>query len=110
MLLQLLLEHSQNLANSLSNLEITSNTTEEFNGGGCWVDNSTSLPGYLVRQLTTSFMNMTGDSMTDKAIYDNATRTVIPIISVFMPRCEQLSRECHGRRVGPNDLPSCLKV
>ena len=49
------------------------------------VDNSTSLPGYLVRQFTTSFVNMTGNSMAGKVIYCNATRSVIPIISVLMP-------------------------
>ena len=64
---------------------MTSNTTEAFDYG-CWVDNSTSLPGYLLRQVSASFANRTGNTETDDALYDNATRSVISILSVFMPQ------------------------
>jgi hypothetical protein len=69
---------------------------------------------------------MTGDSMTDKAIYNNATRSVIPIISVFMPAannsresvmlnawaemtCLRVSKFSKGSRVPP-ELPSPTPV
>jgi hypothetical protein len=33
----------------------------------------------------TTYVNRTGDTVTDNAVYDNLTRTIFPVLSVFMP-------------------------
>ena len=54
----------------------------------CWVANtSTLLPNTLLRQATTFYVDRSGhDTAADAALYDNATRAVVPVLSVFMPQ------------------------
>ena len=71
-------------------------------------------------------MNITGDTVTDDALYDNATRSIIPVLSVFMPpannsresgtsggwatmTCLRATKFNKGSRVAP-DLPSPTPV
>lgn len=89
-----------------SRTEITSNTTDAFRDG-CLLENSTTLPGYLLYQIVTSQVNRTGNLTTDNEIYDNATRTVIPVLSVFMPTANNSGESIKG---GAWAAMTCLRA
>ena len=71
---------------------MTSNSTDEWLPVGweetCWIENATLAQGsgYTLREAYNVYQNLTGDPATQNLVYDNATRNVIPVLSVFFPQ------------------------
>ena len=78
---------------------MTSNSTDEWLPVGweetCWIENATLAQGsgYTLREAYNDYQNLTGNPATQNVVYENATRNVIPVLSVFFPQANDTRSE-----------------